>query len=222
MDSRKNKGPGTVYDRYIKRAIDFICALLAICLLFWLIGIIALLVRIKMGAPVIFTQERPGKIDPATGKEKLFKLYKFRSMTNARDENGKLLPAAKRLTKFGRILRATSLDELPEVWNILKGDMSIVGPRPLWANYLEYYNDYERQRHLVRPGLTGWAQVNGRNTASWAKRFEYDVEYVQNLTFLFDLKILFLTVKKVFIREGVEFKENHQSIMEYFAEASRK
>ncbi len=221
MSSAK-KGPDTVYNRYIKRVIDFICALLVICLLFWLIAIVALLVRIKMGSPVIFCQERPGRIDPKTGKERMFMLYKFRSMTNARDEEGNLLPASERLTKFGRILRATSLDELPEVWNILKGDMSIVGPRPLWANYLEYYNDYERQRHLVRPGLTGWAQVNGRNTVSWGKRFEYDVEYVHDLTFMFDLKILFLTVKKVFIREGIEFAENHQSIMEYFADASRK
>lgn len=182
----------------------------------WLYGIIAILVRIKLGAPVIFKQERPGRIDPKTGKEKMFMLYKFRSMTNECDENGELLPAKQRLTKFGKILRATSLDELPEAWNILKGDMSFVGPRPLWANYLDYYNEYEHKRHLVRPGLTGWAQVNGRNVAAWKDRFDMDVEYVSKVSLGFDIKVLFLTVKKVLIREGVEFKEQHQSIMEYF------
>ncbi len=211
------KGVQGIYVKYIKRIFDIILALVAMVVFSWLYLILAILVRVKMGSPVIFSQVRPGKIDPKTGKEKMFRLYKFRSMTDERDENGELLPASKRLTKFGRILRATSLDELPEAWNILKGDMSIVGPRPLWANYLDYYNDNERQRHLIRPGLTGWAQVNGRNTASWGKRFELDIEYVNKVSFLFDVKIIFLTVKKVFVHEGVEFKENHQSIMEYFA-----
>lgn len=211
------KGPDSLYNRYIKRIIDILCGTFAILVFWWLYLIIAILVRIKMGSPVIFCQERPGRIDPVTGKERMFKLYKFRSMTNEKDVNGKLLPASKRLTRFGRILRATSLDELPEAWNIIKGEMSVVGPRPLWSNYLDYYNDYERQRHLIRPGLTGLAQVNGRNVASWKKRFEYDVEYVQNVSFLFDVKIILLTIKKVFIHEGVEFKENHQSIMDYFA-----
>lgn len=206
----------TIYNRFIKRMLDIVCALLAIIVFWWLYILLAILVRLKMGSPVIFCQERPGRIDPKTGKEKIFKLYKFRTMTNACDENGDLLPASKRLTRFGRILRATSLDELPEVWNILKGDMSVVGPRPLWLNYLEYYNEYERQRHLVRPGLTGLAQVNGRNIASWKDRFDMDIKYVQKLSFWFDIRIILLTVKKVFIHEGVEFKENHQSIMEYF------
>ncbi len=214
--NQMKKGKDSFYTRVIKRIADIICAILAIVIFSWLYLIIAILVRIKMGSPVIFCQKRPGMIDPKTGKEKLSKLYKFRSMTNAKDENGNLLPASDRLTKFGRILRATSLDELPEVWNILKGDMSVVGPRPLWDNYLDYYNEYERQRHLVRPGLTGLAQTNGRNTATWKKRFELDVEYVQNVSLLLDLKIILLTIKKVFRHEGVEFKENHQPIMEYF------
>lgn len=209
---RKDK----LYNKYIKRLLDVICALLAIGFFCWLYAIIAILVRIKMGSPIIFRQERPGRIDPKTGKEKIFMLYKFRSMTDARDNNGELLPASQRLTKFGRILRATSLDELPEAWNILKGDMSVVGPRPLWKNYLEYYNDYERQRHLVRPGLTGLAQVNGRNIASWKDRFDMDVEYVKKISFLFDVKIIAKTVKKTFTHEGVEYKNNHQPIMEYF------
>jgi len=211
------KGVQGIYTRFFKRFLDIICAIIALILFSWLYGILAILVRFKMGSPVIFSQVRPGKIDPETGKEKMFKLYKFRSMTNERDENGVLLPASKRLTKFGRILRATSLDELPEAWNILKGDMSVVGPRPLLANYLDYYNDYERKRHLVRPGLTGLAQVNGRNTATWKKRFELDIEYVNKISFLLDVKIILLTIKKVFIHEGVEFKENHQSIMDYFS-----
>jgi len=155
------------------------------------------LVRIKLGSPVIFCQERPGK------DEKIFKMYKFRSMTDARDENGELLPDDVRLTKFGGLLRATSLDELPELWNIFKGDMSIVGPRPLLARYLPRYNDTQRRRHEVRPGLTGMAQVNGRNAISWEEKFSYDVDYVDNITFAEDLKIIFLTVKKVFAREGI-------------------
>lgn len=211
------KGQNGFYCKYIKRIIDIICSAFALIAFGWLFAIIALLVRIKMGSPVLFSQERPGKIDPVTGKEKLFKLYKFRSMTNAKDENGELLPASERLTRFGKILRATSLDELPEAWNILKGDMSIVGPRPLWKNYLNYYNDYERQRHQVRPGLTGLAQVNGRNNATWKRRFELDIEYIKNISFITDLKIILMTIKKVFVHEGVEFKENHQSIMDYFA-----
>ncbi len=210
------KGPDGFYNRFIKRIFDIICSTLAMVAFGWLYAVIAIFVRIRMGKPVIFCQERPGRIDPKTGKERLFKLYKFRSMTNEKDSNGELLPAKERLTKFGRFLRSTSLDELPELFNIIKGDMSVIGPRPLWANYLDYYNDYERQRHLVRPGLTGLAQVNGRNHASWKSRFDMDVEYVQNVSFLFDLKVLWLTVKKVIKREGVEFKENHQPIMDYF------
>jgi lipopolysaccharide/colanic/teichoic acid biosynthesis glycosyltransferase len=215
------KGLGSIYNRFFKRIIDIFCAAFALIAFCWLYAIVALLVRLKMGSPVIFCQERPGKIDPKTGKERMFKLYKFRSMTNERDADGNLLPAAQRLTRFGRILRATSLDELPETWNILKGDMSVVGPRPVWANYLDYYNDYERQRHLVRPGLTGLAQVNGRNTVTWKRKFEMDVAYVHSISLITDIKIVFLTVKKVFMHEGVEFADNHQSIMDYFSNRDR-
>ncbi len=211
------KGVNGLYNRVIKRIIDIFLSCTGMLALCWLYAILYILVRIKMGSPVIFCQERPGRIDSKTGKERIFKLYKFRSMTNAKDKDGNLLPASERLTRFGKILRATSLDELPELWNIFRGDMSIVGPRPLWSNYLDYYNEYERQRHKVRPGLTGLAQVNGRNTASWKKRFELDVAYVNNVSFILDLKIFLKTIKKVFVHEGVEFKENHQPIMEYFA-----
>jgi lipopolysaccharide/colanic/teichoic acid biosynthesis glycosyltransferase len=157
----------------------------------------AVLVRTKLGSPVIFHQDRPGK------DGKIFRLYKFRSMTDEKDENGELLPDEVRLTSFGKKLRATSLDELPELWNIVKGDMSIVGPRPLLVKYLPLYNEEQRHRHDVRPGLTGWAQVNGRNTLSWEDKFRYDVEYVRNISFALDVKIVFLTVKKVFSREGI-------------------
>ena len=159
--------------------------------------VVAILIRIKLGSPVIFKQERPGK------NEKIFKLYKFRSMSDKKDENGKLLPDSERLTKFGKILRATSLDELPELVNILKGEMSLIGPRPLAVSYLPYYNEKEKQRHNVRPGLTGLAQINGRNALNWEERFSYDIEYVENITFINDLKILFKTVYKVFKRDGV-------------------
>ncbi len=207
-----------LYNRFIKRFFDIVCASLVILLFGWLFLIIALLVRIKMGAPVIFCQERPGLIDPKTGREKIFKLCKFRSMTDQRDENGKLLPDAERLPRFGRILRATSLDELPEVWNILKGDMSIVGPRPLLVSYLELYTEHEHYRHLVRPGVTGLAQVNGRNHASWKDRFDMDAEYVDRVSFGEDLKILFLTVKKMLTHDGVEFEKNYQTMREYVEE----
>ena len=178
--------PCGIYDLFIKRTLDILIALFVILLFWWLYLILAILVRCKLGGPVIFKQERPGKIDPKTGKEKIFKLYKFRSMTNKRDENGKLLPDKDRLTKFGRILRATSMDELPEIWNILKGDMSLIGPRPLAVSYLPYYTDQERVRHSVRPGLTGLAQASGRNGLSWEEKFAYDVEYANHVTFLMD------------------------------------
>ena len=209
----KHKG---IYARYIKRFFDIVCALLAMVVFCWLYAIIAILVKIKLGSPVIFCQERPGKIDPKTGKEKIFKLYKFRSMTNARDENGELLPDNVRLTRFGRLLRSTSLDELPEAWNIFKGDMSVIGPRPLKTNYLEHYNEFEHKRHMVRPGLSGWAQVNGRNTVTWKEKFELDAEYVDKISLCLDIKIIALTVIKAIKRENIEFKENHQSIMDYF------
>ena len=160
------KGKEGIYNRVFKRLIDIICALLAIIVFSWLYVIVAILVRVKLGSPIIFKQARPGKIDPKTGKETIFYLYKFRSMTDARDEYGKLLPDDMRLTKFGRFLRSTSMDELPEAFNILKGDMSVVGPRPLLVEYLPYYTKEEHHRHDVRPGLSGLAQVNGRNAST--------------------------------------------------------
>ena len=191
------------YAKYIKRLFDILFSLLGMILFCWLFGIIALLVKVNLGSPVIYKSKRPGKIDPRTGEEKIFQLYKFRSMTNETDENGQLLPDTQRLTKFGRILRSTSLDELPEVFNIFKGDMSIVGPRPLGIKYIPYYTDEERHRHDIRPGLTGLAQVSGRNSLSWEEKFAFDIEYVQNISFLLDIKILIRTVLKVFKREGI-------------------
>ncbi len=207
-----------MYKSFFKRFFDIIFSMLALLLLWWVMVIVALLVRIELGSPVIFKQDRPGRINPKTGKERIFKLYKFRSMTDKRDENDELLPDKQRLTKFGRILRKTSLDELPELWNILTGDMSIVGPRPLLVKYLDFYNDFEHRRHTVRPGLTGLAQVSGRNALTWAKRFELDNEYIDHLTLWMDIKVLFMTVAKVFKHEGVEFNEGHQSIFDYFEE----
>ncbi len=186
-----------MYRKYLKRILDIICALAAFTFFGWLYIILAILVRIKLGSPVLFTQERPGK------DGKIFRLYKFRSMTDARDENGNLLPDEVRLTGFGKLLRATSLDELPEAFNILKGDMSVVGPRPLLVRYLERYSDEQKRRHEVRPGLSGWAQVNGRNAMSWEDKFAHDVWYVDHLSFALDIKIIFMTVLKVFKREGI-------------------
>lgn len=213
----KKKSNG-FYNRFVKRLIDILCSALFLILFCWLYLILAIIVRINLGSPIIFHQQRPGQIDPKTGEARIFNLCKFRSMTDERDENGNLLPDKQRLTKFGRIFRSTSLDELPELFNILKGDMSIVGPRPLLVRYLEHYNSHDMRRQEVRPGLTGLAQVSGRNALTWKERFVKDVEYVDNLSFVMDLKILFLTVKKVFIREGIEFKEGHQTIDEYFKE----
>lgn len=193
----KHKPYGS-YEKFIKRSLDVICALLALIVFCWLYAIVAILVRVKLGSPVLFKQDRPGK------DEKIFKLYKFRTMTDERDENGDLLPDSVRLTKFGKFLRKTSLDELPEAINILKGNMSVVGPRPLLVKYLPYYNEKERCRHYVRPGLTGLAQVNGRNALSWEKKFSLDYEYVMKVTFSTDIKVIALTVIKSFIkREGI-------------------
>ena len=207
VKKHKAKGP---YEAFIKRMIDILISLLVIILFSWLYLILAIIVRINLGSPVIFTQERPGK------NGRIFKMYKFRSMSDKRDENGELLPDYRRLNKFGRVLRSTSLDELPEFFNILKGDMSFVGPRPLLVKYLEHYNSFEMRRHEVRPGLTGLAQVSGRAALSWKEKFEKDVEYVDNVTFLTDLKIVFRTVKKVFKREDIEFKYGNQMIKDYF------
>ena len=199
------KGKNGFYNRYVKRIIDIICALLAIMVFWWLYLIVAVLVRIKLGSPIIFKQERPGKIDKKTGKETIFNLYKFRTMTDERDENGELLPDDVRLTKFGRILRSTSLDELPEAFNILKGDMSVIGPRPLLVEYLPYYTKEEHHRHDVRPGLSGWAQINGRNAIdSWEQRFQYDLEYVKNVSFAFDIKVVLKTIEKVLKRSDIQ------------------
>lgn len=186
-----------MYRKYIKRLLDFILSLFAIIILSPVLLIVALLVRIKLGSPVIFKQKRPGL------NEKIFTLYKFRTMTDAKDEQGNLLPDEIRLTKFGKLLRSTSLDELPELFNILKGDMSIVGPRPLLVRYLPLYNEHQKHRHDVRPGFTGYAQCNGRNAISWEEKFDLDVYYTKNLTLLMDIKIIIKTVKVVLFREGI-------------------
>lgn len=185
------------YEKYIKRLLDIVLSGCALIVLSPLLLVTAILVRVKLGSPVIFCQERPGR------DEKIFKLHKFRSMSDARDENGNLLPDEIRLGKFGRNLRATSLDELPELWDIFRGKMSIVGPRPLLVKYLPLYNDEQHRRHDVRPGLTGWAQVHGRNLASWEERFAYDVDYVDHISFALDVKIIFMTIRCVFAREGI-------------------
>ncbi len=187
----------TIYSKYIKRLLDILLSLVILILFSWLYVILAILVRTKLGSPVLFKQARPGK------DEKIFNMYKFRTMTDEKDENGNLLPDDVRLTKFGLALRKTSLDELPEFFNILKGDMSFIGPRPLLVKYLPYYNDRERLRHSVRPGLTGYAQAHGRNAISWEKKFEYDVYYVEHLNFLTDVKVVIDTVKTVISHEGV-------------------
>ena len=165
--------------------------------------VLTILIRVKLGSPVIFKQKRPGLINKRTGKEKIFTLYKFRSMTDERDNDGNLLPDSERLTSFGKLLRSTSLDELPEIWNIFKGDMSIIGPRPQLVKDMVFMSDEIRKRHTVRPGLTGLAQANGRNGITWCKRFEYDLEYVNNLSLLLDIKIFFMTIKSVLKREGI-------------------
>ena len=189
--------------KYIKRALDFCAALGAIIALSPVLIIVALLVKTKLGSPVLFKQERPGMIDGKTGEEKIFTLCKFRTMTDERDENGELLPDEIRLTKFGQFLRSTSIDELPEFINILKGDMSFIGPRPLLVRYLPLYSEEQHRRHLVRPGLSGWAQVNGRNTVSWEEKFNLDVEYVEKMSFALDVKIFFMTIMSVLKREGI-------------------
>lgn len=197
-----------IYQRFVKRPMDFVLSLIAIVILSPILLIVAILVRTKIGSPVIFKQKRPG-LD-----EKIFTLYKFRTMTDERDKNGELLPDSVRLTKFGKFLRSTSLDELPELFNILRGDMSIVGPRPLAVQYLPYYNETEKHRHDVRPGLTGLAQINGRNGLNWDDRFGYDIEYIENIVFFYDLKIILKTVLKVFKKEGITIRGT-TSIMDF-------
>ncbi len=194
MTEKRKRG---FYEKYIKRLLDIVLSGLALIVLSPVIAIVALLVRVKLGSPVIFKQERPGL------NEKIFKMYKFRSMTDERDENGELLPDEDRLPPFGKKLRSTSLDELPELWNIFKGDMSIVGPRPLLPQYLTRFNSHQARRHEVRPGFTGYAQVSGRNAISWEDKFDKDVYYVDHITFFSDLKIILQTIKTVFKHEGI-------------------
>lgn len=199
MDNNNKK---ELYEVVVKRLLDIICAVCALVLLSPVMLIIAVLVRIKLGSPVLFVQERPGK------DEKIFRLYKFRSMLNDYDKNGVLLSNEKRLTNFGRVLRSTSLDELPELVNIIKGDMSIVGPRPLLVKYLSRYDDEQRHRHDVRPGLTGYAQISGRNALTWEDKFKFDIKYVNAISFRLDVKIVFLTVIKVIKRDGINSSES--------------
>ncbi len=187
----------TFYEKYVKRLLDMLLSGCALIVLSPVLLITGLLVKVKLGTPVIFCQPRPGK------DGKIFNLYKFRSMTDEKDEEGNLLPDSVRLTGFGKLLRSTSLDELPELWNIFRGDMSIVGPRPLLVKYLPLYNEQQRHRHDVLPGLTGWAQVNGRNAISWEEKFRLDCWYVEHVSFWQDVRIIFMTVKKVFFREDI-------------------
>lgn len=192
------------YEKYIKRILDIICSGLAIVVFCWLYAIIAVLVRIKLGKPVLFKQPRPGIIDSKTGRERIFNMYKFRTMTDERDENGDLLPDEIRLTKFGKALRATSLDELPEAFNIFKGDMSIIGPRPQLVRDMVFMTDEQRMRHTAKPGLSGLAQVKGRNAITWEEKLNWDLKYIENITFTGDLEIIFQTVLKAFLKhEGI-------------------
>lgn len=198
----------SIYEKYIKRILDFTLSLIALICLSPILLIVAILVRIKLGSPVIFKQKRPGK------NEKIFTLYKFRTMTDEKDDNGDLLPDSQRLTKFGKFLRSTSLDELPELMNIIKGEMAIVGPRPLLVKYLPLYNEKQKHRHDVRPGLTGYAQVNGRNAISWEEKFEDDLKYIENITLINDIKIILKTIKKVIKRNDIS-QENNATIEEF-------
>lgn len=194
-------GRDGLYNRYFKRPMDIILSSVAIVVLSPVFFIVALLIKINLGSPIIFKQKRPGL------NEKIFTMYKFRTMTDERDENGELLPDSVRLTKFGKFLRVTSLDELPELFNVFKGDMSLIGPRPLLIEYLPLYNRYQRNRHDVRPGISGLAQINGRNTITWEEKFSYDIRYVENVSFILDLKIILQTFLKVWRREGVNKNE---------------
>lgn len=199
----KNGREMGIYEKYFKRPIDFCCGMAAVLVFWWLYLILMILGAIFMGGNPFFTQERPGK------DEKIFKLIKFRSMDNRKDKNGNLLPDDVRLNKYGRFLRSTSLDELPEAFNIIKGDMSLIGPRPLLVEYLPYYTEEERHRHDVRPGLSGWAQVNGRNVTPWDERFQQDLYYVKNCSFLLDCKIILMTVLKTVKRSDILVGQQH-------------
>ncbi len=197
------------YEKYIKRILDIICSGLAIVVFCWLYAIIAVLVRVKLGKPVLFKQPRPGIIDPKTGRERIFNMYKFRTMTDERDADGNLLPDEVRLTKFGKALRATSLDELPEAFNIFKGDMSIIGPRPQLVRDMVFMSNEQRMRHTAKPGLSGLAQVKGRNAITWEEKLNWDLKYIENVSFWNDIKIVLLTIKTAFIKaEGITDGEN--------------
>ena len=191
-----------MYRLFFKRAIDIFLSLVFILLFWWLYIVVAILVRLKLGSPIVFTQKRPGL------NEKIFKMYKFRTMTDKKDVNGNLLPDKERLTKFGKFLRSTSLDEIPELLNVLKGEMSLVGPRPLLVDYLPKYTKAEKRRHEVRPGITGFAQINGRNNTTWEERFKNDIYYVENISFLLDLKIIIKTLLKVVKRSDINQSED--------------
>lgn len=210
IEMKSEHQPYGIYEKYFKRLMDIICGMAAIIVFWWLYLIVAILVKVKLGSPVIFTQERPGK------DEKIFKLYKFRTMTDEKDENGNLLPDMIRLTKFGKFLRNSSLDELPEVINILKGEMSVVGPRPLLKKYLPLYNKHQHRRHEVRPGMSGYAQAHGRNSMSWEEKFDMDVRYVDHITFLGDVRIIIDTVLSVIKHDGIDSAETSTVTMEEF------
>lgn len=198
---RREKG---IYEKYVKRSLDILCALMALMVFWWLYVFIAVLVRMKLGIPVLFRQPRPGMVDVGIGRERIFLMHKFRSMTDERNGNGEPLPDGERLTKFGEWLRATSLDELPEVFNILKGDMSVVGPRPQLVRDMVFMTEEQRKRHTVRPGLTGLAQVNGRNGISWEDKLKWDLKYIEKISFVSDCRIIAKTVGEAFVRrDGV-------------------
>lgn len=209
-----NHRPYGIYEKSIKRPLDLTFSIGAIFLLSPLLIIIALLIKLKLGSPVIFIQPRPGRIDGNTGKEKIFNLYKFRTMTNECGKDGKLLPDSMRLTKMGKFLRSTSIDELPELFNVVKGDMSIIGPRPQLIKDMVFMNLAQRQRHIVRPGLSGLAQIRGRNSISWDKKLAYDLNYIDKITFCIDMKIIFETVISVFKREGIT-EEGYATALDY-------
>ena len=221
-DGKFRHKPYGIYERFFKRPLDCFLSTGALIVLSPVMVILTVLGAVYMKGNPFFTQDRPGRIDPITGKSRIFKLIKFRSMTNEKDENGNLLPDDQRLPKYGKLLRASSLDELGELFNIIKGDMAVVGPRPLLVKYIDHYNAHDMRRHEVRPGLTGLAQVSGRNSLSWGEKFRKDVEYVDNLSFSMDLRVILMTVQKVFKRDGIEFVKGHQPVMDYFNEQKQK
>lgn len=211
-----------LYEKYIKRLLDIICSLLAIVVFSWLYITVAIVVRIKLGKPVFFKQPRPGMIDPKTGRERIFDIYKFRSMTDERGPDGELLPDEQRLPQFGKMLRATSLDELPEAFNILKGDMSVIGPRPQLVKDMVFMSDEQRMRHTAKPGLSGLAQVMGRNAIAWEDKLNWDLKYIEKISFLSDVKIVWMTFKKVFIRKKMTESSAELDVTDDYGDALLK